>query len=591
MKIFDFCIFNNEYDILELRLEYMSDFVERFYVAEINLTHQSSPSEFYSYKFIPTSSIAQKLIDEGRLIFVRIELEPSNEYFAIEKRHRIEFSNWVKNNVKEEFIGLLSDCDEIISKDILFHLDDIHSIKRLDLKMFYFSADNYSHLHSWNYFVKIFNSKNLEEIDFQSMREYSTNDVIYDMGWHFSCFGGINQVIDKIKSYSHSEFNNSSHAKKEILIERLRSKKDYLGRPEYPCIRYNVDNFPNDLKKILEKNKSLLYMEELLKKETKRTYITHATEKYLPVAHNLAKSIRSFSDTPVVVYCIDVDKKDTYIFQDIENVYTEILTLNIDKPDNFPTSPSGNFYVDRWDSRSFNVLSAKVLAMKHALESGWEEVCYLDSDCIATPIVDELFEWTSNITNFPIGTKGIHDYMIIFESGSYMGNPFEGCYPAMDYKQTLEWPLMQFMGMPPEDRGIYRTTGIMLMNQNCLNFINIWWDLCQILPKITNIKKIAPFQEETVYNVLYWKWGNSGFPLCYVNVDNGLSTVEDFYTIERQSSYLVNYDEGDFTKHFYKIPEDKRDVKVLHGEKTTSEMNKIVYYLKQLDYNGYFQRN
>ena len=323
----------------------------------------------------------------------------------------------------------------------------------------------------------------------------------------------------------------------------------------------------------------------------KRAYVTHCTEKYLSVAHNLAISIREFSDFPIVVYCVDVDKKDTYIFRDIENVYTEILTLNIDKPDNFPTSPSGNFYVDRWDSRSFNVLSAKVLAMKHALESGWEEVCYLDSDCIATPIVDELFEWSSNITNFPIGTKGIHDYMIIFENGSYMGNPFEGCYPAMDYKQTLEWPLMQFMGMSPEDRGIYRTTGIMLMNQNCLDFINIWWDLCQILPKITNIKKIAPFQEETVYNVLYWKWGSRGFPLCYVNLDNGISTVEDFYTVERNPNSLVNYDEGDFTKHFYKIPEDKRDVKVLHGEKTTSEMNKIVYYLKQLDYNGYFERN
>ena len=34
--------------------------------------------------------------------------------------------------------------------------------------------------------------------------------------------------------------------------------------------------------------------------------ITHATEKYLPVAHNLATSIRAFSDIPVVVYCIDV---------------------------------------------------------------------------------------------------------------------------------------------------------------------------------------------------------------------------------------------------------------------------------------------
>jgi len=130
-----------------------------------------------------------------------------------------------------------------------------------------------------------------------------------------------------------------------------------------------------------------------------------------------------------------------------------------------------------------------------------------------------------------------------------------------------------------------------LMNQNCLDFINIWWDLCKILPKISNIKKIAPFQEETIYNALYWKWGNAGFPLCYVNLDNGLETVKDFYTRDTDGSYLVNYDENDFTKHFYKIPDDKRDVKVLHGEKTTTEMNKIVYYLKQLDYNGYFKHN
>jgi hypothetical protein len=228
--------------------------------------------------------------------------------------------------------------------------------------------------------------------------------------------------------------------------------------------------------------------------------------------------------------------------------------------------------------------------MKHALESGWDEVCYLDSDCIATPIVDELFEWTSNITNFPIATKGIHDFMIIFEDGVHMGNPYEDCYPNIDYTKALEWPLMEFMGMSTDDRGTYRTTGIMLMNQNCLEFINVWWDLCKILPKITNIKKIAPFQEETVYNVLSWKWGDGGFPLCYVNLDNGLSTVKDFYTTERESNSLVNYDESDFTKHFYKIPDDKIDVKVLHGEKTTSEMNKIVYFLKEINYNGYFEK-
>ena len=75
----------------------------------------------------------------------------------------------------------------------------------------------------------------------------------------------------------------------------------------------------------------------------KKVYITHATEKYLQVAHNLATSLRTFSDIPIVIYCIDVQLKDTYIFQNIENVYTEILTLNVDKPDNFPLSPTGNF--------------------------------------------------------------------------------------------------------------------------------------------------------------------------------------------------------------------------------------------------------
>ena len=57
----------------------------------------------------------------------------------------------------------------------------------------------------------------------------------------------------------------------------------------------------------------------------------------------------------------------------------------------------------------------------------------------------------------------------------------------------------------------------------------------------------------------------------------------------KELNSLVNYDEGDFTKHFYKIPDDKRDVKVLHGEKITSECDKIIVYLKKLEENGYFK--
>jgi hypothetical protein len=148
---------------------------------------------------------------------------------------------------------------------------------------------------------------------------------------------------------------------------------------------------------------------------------------------------------------------------------------------------------------------------------------------------------------------------------------------------------MEFMSIPEEKRGEYSTTGIMLLNQNCKDFINLWWETCNVLHKITDINHKAPFQEETIYNVLKWKIGDNYFPLCYINLSNGLETVKDFYLKDYSLNTLVNYDEINFEKNFYKIPESKKDVKVLHGEKLTSECDKIMLYLKKLEENGYFK--
>jgi hypothetical protein len=320
-----------------------------------------------------------------------------------------------------------------------------------------------------------------------------------------------------------------------------------------------------------------------------KVYITHCNEKYLPIAYNLVKSIREFSDIPIIVYGIDVRKSSTYIFNTIPNVYVEIINLNLDDIKNYVYGNNGNFYVDRQDPTIFMTLSSKIYAMMHALESGWDEVCYLDSDCLATPLVDEIFDWSNLIENYPIGTKGIHDYMIIINDGKQYGNPYGFTWPVPDNKLSLEWPLMNIMSMLPEQRLTYSTTGIMLLNQQCKKFVDLWWETCKILPKITNIRKIAPFQEETVYNVLKWREGNLLFPLCYINISDGVNTVKDFYTNEHNADSLVEYDEKNGEKNFYKIPKSKRDVKVLHGEKLTSECDKIILYLKDLKQNGYFQ--
>lgn len=314
-----------------------------------------------------------------------------------------------------------------------------------------------------------------------------------------------------------------------------------------------------------------------------KTYITHVTRDYLEVALNLAKSVRLFSNLPLIVYCINLREEDKQKFNEYENVQIRNIDLDIEESSStdYTEDQSGNFYVNRSSSRIYKILCAKTIAMEMALEEGWEEVCYLDSDCLATPLVDELFDWIHITKDYPIATEGIHEYMISIKNGIQIGNPFEGTWPAADNTKCLEWPLMSFLEVDPNSRGRYRTTGIMLMNQKCLQFIKTWRELCFILPKLVDLEKYAPYHEETIYNVLSWKKTNEGFPLCYVNLGEGIETVKHTYS-ESSEAGEFSWSDDNHSQRFYMIPDDKRNIKVLHGEKRSSEVELILEYLRNI---------
>lgn len=348
--------------------------------------------------------------------------------------------------------------------------------------------------------------------------------------------------------------------------------------------------------------KNMSFVEELskwkpefleLKSKSRKTYITHVTRDYLEVALNLAKSVSLFSDLPLLVYCINLQEEDKQKFDEYKNVQLRNIDLDISErtSEDYTSVDSGNFYVNRYSERIYNILCAKTIAMEMALEEGFDEVCYLDSDCLATPLVDELFNWMPIVTDYPIATQGIHEYMIWIENGVQHGNPFAGgSWPIADNKFCLEWPLMSFLEVGENERGSYRTTGIMLMNQKCLPFIKTWRELCFILPKLVNLKKYATYHEETIYNVLSWKKTNQGFPLCYVNLGEGLETVKHFYSDEAVEG-KARWSNEDTSQNFYRIPDNKRDTKVLHGEKRTSEVNLILNYLVEINNNNFFKKH
>jgi autotransporter strand-loop-strand O-heptosyltransferase len=297
-----------------------------------------------------------------------------------------------------------------------------------------------------------------------------------------------------------------------------------------------------------------------------RAFITHTTENYEHITLNLVKSIQKYSKYKIFVYTIDYDgssnlQKETACIR---------LDLNLPSLDDssFILDTNGNSYVNRPKIRTYLTLGSKIDAMLHAT-SIIDEWVYIDSDSIVNKNVDELFDYCNKITEFPLATLGPYEYVLITTpDGKLLGNPYWKENNTVDNENTLEWPLMKFMGMNPNQRSHYRTTNILVGNSKTKDFLKIWKETKDILPKLVSLETIAPYHEETLYNVLIWKINpnHEGLPISYINV-NSADRLNHFFKFVPIKKTTID--------HFYVIPENKNDIKVFHGEKRQSEIDKM----------------
>jgi autotransporter strand-loop-strand O-heptosyltransferase len=295
-----------------------------------------------------------------------------------------------------------------------------------------------------------------------------------------------------------------------------------------------------------------------------RYFITHTTENYEDITLQLAKSINKYSKYKLIVYTIDYDGS--------ELLKSVAITKRIDL--NLPIANANDFmekfgitYVYRNSVRTFLALGGKIDAMIDACNSGIDEWVYIDSDSIVNTNVDDLFDYCNEIETFPLASKGPYDYILLTHpDGSIEGNPFWQNNNVTDLESTLEWPMMKFFCMTPQQRGTYHTTNILVGNKNVKPFLEIWRDCKNLFPKITNTYKISPLQEETIYNVLTWQIKDIGLPMVYINV-KGSDTVKHF--LENETNQDI------FVSEYYKLPKEKQLIKVFHGEKRMDEIDNI----------------
>jgi beta-1,4-mannosyl-glycoprotein beta-1,4-N-acetylglucosaminyltransferase len=78
-------------------------------------------------------------------------------------------------------------------------------------------------------------------------------------GWHFSYLGGIDQIIQKVKNYSHQEFNTTENTDPEIMQKKIAAKIFCFRNKETKLEVIPIDDtFPLYLRSNIDKYKQFI---------------------------------------------------------------------------------------------------------------------------------------------------------------------------------------------------------------------------------------------------------------------------------------------------------------------------------------------
>ena len=312
-------------------------------------------------------------------------------------------------------------------------------------------------------------------------------------------------------------------------------------------------------------NYEVEYLEQdvLLKRirtKYEKAYVLYATENYYDIVRMACKSLRTFSKLPIFVYLLDSDLKI-----DIENTTTINWQFNFSGVEDTSKLSSSNFYIDRTSQKIYELLIQRPLIVKDALEKYSDVVAYVDSDSIATQYCDRIFEMYNSKLNYPYFAEGIYEYFHINGRG--------GAESRDDLSTTLEHPACELFGANQYIRQKYRQTGYFVAGPNTIDFLEEWSWMCNHPKVLKDFQHYAAYHEETIANVLLWKYGHlDGLPYIYTNGNN--ETIDKIFKENLFTGQPRNI------ANWFKIPGEEKDLLFFHGEKRPFILEEMIERLK-----------
>jgi len=263
-KIYDCFLFNHELDMLNLRLNEMDKYVDKFILIESRESHSGKEKKLYFQKnrnlfknFL--KKIEHVVIDLPSEVYYEPNPKPSND---IERLNWFR-ENYHRNSIKDvlerikpndDDIILISDVDEIWDDNILKRLkynqiefEKFKTIKQRWLQWsFKWDFENITWpgpaFCRWSY-LKTTTPQKIR--NFRYNKETHLNDV---NGWHLSWFGNVDFNLYKLRNFAHQELSKTTREELEKMIN-----EGYLF-DGYKMTQLNWDYYPK-YKHIIEEGK------------------------------------------------------------------------------------------------------------------------------------------------------------------------------------------------------------------------------------------------------------------------------------------------------------------------------------------------
>jgi len=233
VKVIDCFTFYNELEMLDFKLRELEDVVDYFVIVEATTTYSGNNKPLY---FQMNKHRYNKYIN--KIIHIVVDdLPNNNNAWDNEFYQRTCIHRGIEKIPKlaDSDIIIIEDCDEIPDSkqlNIIKHMD-IHEPFSLEMDMYYYNLTcrGGKWYHSKILPYSIYKTIN----DPQKIRFINNCRYISQCGWHFSYFGNPQFIVNKLKNFSHQEYNKPQYLDEKTIQQQIDNCSDLFFRTEQHC--------------------------------------------------------------------------------------------------------------------------------------------------------------------------------------------------------------------------------------------------------------------------------------------------------------------------------------------------------------------